>query len=115
MAGSVEREELYRRLAQCRRLSSAASDALTEQRLQALVLDIEEQIAAAEARNAGVPPTQETIMTREWKELKQRLEEATDRLERATDPEAKSMLGERVRELERLVELAAEADPTAQG
>jgi hypothetical protein len=56
MTSSVEREELYRRLAQCRRLSSAASDALTEQRLRALVLDIEKEIAAAEARDTGVPP-----------------------------------------------------------
>lgn len=44
MTGSVEREELYRRLAQCRRVSSAASDALTEQRLRALVLDIEKRL-----------------------------------------------------------------------
>jgi hypothetical protein len=52
-------------------------------------------------------------MSGEWEDLKQRLDEATDRLKRATDPEAKSMLGERVRERERLLELAAEADPTA--
>jgi hypothetical protein len=54
-------------------------------------------------------------MSGEWKDPKQRLDEATDRLERATDPEAKSMLGERVRELERLAKLAAEADPIAPG
>ena len=45
--------------------------------------------------------------------MERRLDEATDRLEWAPDPEAKELLRRNVRELERPVELAAKADPTA--
>jgi hypothetical protein len=55
MAG--EREELYRRLEQSRRLSSTANDIVTQERLRALVADIEGQLAAAEARDIEAPPT----------------------------------------------------------
>jgi hypothetical protein len=49
-----DREELYRRLTQTRRLAGDVSDALTTERLKALALDIEQQLAKAEARNADV-------------------------------------------------------------
>lgn len=49
------REELYRRLEQSRRLSSTASDALTRDRIQTLISELERQIAAAEARGADAP------------------------------------------------------------
>lgn len=56
MAGS-EREELYRRLEQSRRLAGAAGDSLTKERLTKLVSDIEHELAAAEARDSDAPPT----------------------------------------------------------
>lgn len=52
-------------------------------------------------------------MTGDWKALRQRLDEATDRWKRSDDPEAKVMHGADVRELERLVEIAADQDPDA--
>ena len=39
-----DREELKRRLEQCRRLAADALDPLTKERLQKLILDLEEQI-----------------------------------------------------------------------
>jgi hypothetical protein len=108
------KKELYRRLGQTRRLAAGVNDPLTEERMRTLVLDLEGQIAAVEARDADAPPTSRSnSMTSDWQALKQRLDEATDRLKRAADPETKAIMGERVRELERLVELAAEADPAA--
>lgn len=50
-----DKEELYRRLEQVRRLTSAANDDLTRQRLSALVADIEQQLADAEANDADAP------------------------------------------------------------
>ena len=52
-----EREELYRRLEQSRRLSSVANDALTQQRLRALIVDIEGQLAAADSKDSDALPT----------------------------------------------------------
>jgi hypothetical protein len=49
------KEELYRRLAQSRRLASEPNDALTKSRIAALSRELEEQLAAAEARDADVP------------------------------------------------------------
>lgn len=40
----IEKSELERRLAQCRRLASESFDALTKQRLQKLAFDLEEQL-----------------------------------------------------------------------
>jgi hypothetical protein len=80
------KEELYRRLEQTRRLASAAHDPLTTERLKALFDELEEQIAASEARDTDSPPTSEIAMPGEWNELKQRLDDATRRLERPTDP-----------------------------
>lgn len=50
-------------------------------------------------------------MTEDWHTLKQRLDEKTERWKRTDDPEAKELLGADVRELERLVEIAAAQDP----
>ena len=44
-------------------------------------------------------------------ELKRKLDEATARHKRTTDPEEKHLLGADVRELERLVEIASEEPP----
>jgi hypothetical protein len=46
-----------------------------------------------------------------WRELKRKLEEATERRRLATNPEERDLLGRDVRELERLVEIAATQDP----
>lgn len=48
---SKNREDLYRRLAQSRRLAAQPHDVLTRERLDALVGDLEKQIAAAEAND----------------------------------------------------------------
>jgi hypothetical protein len=50
------KEELYRRLAQSRRLTNEAYDTLTQERLRALTTDLERQLAKAEARDADTPP-----------------------------------------------------------
>jgi hypothetical protein len=50
-------------------------------------------------------------MTEDWYTLKERLDDTTERWKRADDPEAKDLLGADVRELEWLVEIAAERDP----
>lgn len=44
-------------------------------------------------------------------ELKRKLDEATARHKRTTDPEERHLLGADVRELERLVEIASEEAP----
>ncbi|MDB5688080.1 MAG: hypothetical protein JWR77_2669 [Rhizorhabdus sp.] len=55
MAGENQKEELYRRLAQTRRILAEALDPLTKERLKTLALDIEGQLAAAEARDTDAP------------------------------------------------------------
>jgi hypothetical protein len=47
-------------------------------------------------------------------ELKQKLDQATRLLSAATDPITQERLGEMVRELERLVEIAADREDNAQ-
>lgn len=54
---NANREELYRRLDQSRRLRNAAPDAVTADRLEELSIEIERQIAVVEARDADAPPT----------------------------------------------------------
>lgn len=44
MAETSDRAELERRLEQCRRLAADALDRLTQERLQKLILDLEEQL-----------------------------------------------------------------------
>ena len=51
-----DREELYRRLAQTRRLASTLTDPLATERLAALAVDLEGQLATAEARDSDAPP-----------------------------------------------------------
>ncbi|MDB5505302.1 MAG: hypothetical protein JWR89_5204, partial [Tardiphaga sp.] len=110
--GESRKEELYRRLGQTRRLAGGVNDPLTEERLRALVTDLEGQIAAVEARDADAPPTSRSnSMTGDRTELKKRLVEATRLFESAGDVEEKALLGSDVRELERLVEIAADQDP----
>ena len=58
MIGSDNKEELYRRLAQARRMIAQPIDLLTKERLGALVTDIETHIAAIEARDSDAPPEQ---------------------------------------------------------
>jgi hypothetical protein len=50
-----DKEELYRRLAQTRRILTEAFDPLTKERLSGLVSDLERQLAKAEARDADAP------------------------------------------------------------
>lgn len=50
-------EDLYRRLAQSRRLASGASDSVTIERIKELVADLERELAVVEARDADAPPT----------------------------------------------------------
>lgn len=57
MTPETNKDELYRRLSQTRRLATALHDALTTERLQALIRDLEQQLAAVEARDADAPPT----------------------------------------------------------
>lgn len=52
----ADKEDLYRRLAQSRRLAADAPDPTTKQRLQQLISDIEDEIALAEAKDADAPP-----------------------------------------------------------
>jgi hypothetical protein len=49
------KEELYRRLSQSRRLARGANDHLTQSRLLALTLELESQLAAVERRDADAP------------------------------------------------------------
>jgi hypothetical protein len=51
-----EREELYRRLNQVRRLASSAGDALTQERMAVLIADIEQDLAASEVKRTGAAP-----------------------------------------------------------
>jgi hypothetical protein len=56
LSETQSKEELYRRLAQARRLFSTAYDPLTKDRLKVLACELERQIAVAEARDADAPP-----------------------------------------------------------
>jgi hypothetical protein len=47
-----DKEELYRRLAQARRIRAEPLDPLTLERLEALALELEEQLALAELNDA---------------------------------------------------------------
>jgi hypothetical protein len=49
-------EELYRRLAQARRMHAQPVDDLTKNRLKDLITEIEQQLAVAEAGDADAPP-----------------------------------------------------------
>jgi hypothetical protein len=110
--GESRKEELYRRFAQTRRLAAGVNDPLTAERMQELLRDLEGQLAAVEARDADAPPTRRSdSMGGDRTELKKRLVEATRLFESAGDIEEKALLGADVRELERLVEIAADQDP----
>lgn len=50
------KEDLYRRLAQLRRVLSEPLDPLTQERLRAHALDLERQLAALEVRDTDAPP-----------------------------------------------------------
>ena len=52
MVDGRQKEELYRRLAQSRRLASGANDPTTTECLTALISDLQKELAAAEARDA---------------------------------------------------------------
>lgn len=56
MTRKDDRELLYAKLSQAKRLASGAVDPLTRERLQALADGIAEQLAAAEARDTDAPP-----------------------------------------------------------
>jgi hypothetical protein len=49
-------EELYRRLAQARRMHAQVPDQLTKSRLRELFRELEQQLAAAESRSTDAPP-----------------------------------------------------------
>jgi hypothetical protein len=51
------KEELYRRLAQARRLIVEPLDPLTVERLEALVLELEKQLDLAELNDTDAPGT----------------------------------------------------------
>lgn len=51
-----EREELYRRLDQVRRHVGSVLDAVTKERLSALAVDLEAQIAMVEFKDSDAPP-----------------------------------------------------------
>ena len=50
-----DKDELYRRLAQVHRMIAEPVDPLTKDRLRALALDIESQLATVEARDTDTP------------------------------------------------------------
>ena len=50
-----DREELYRRLAQARRMHAQPLDELTKNRLKELVTELEKQLAVAESGSADAP------------------------------------------------------------
>lgn len=52
----IDKEELYRRLAQARRMSNGAIDSITAERLRSLVAELESQLAAAETDDTDAPP-----------------------------------------------------------
>ena len=54
--GDADKEELYRRLAQARRMIAHPLDLVTRERLRQLALDLEAHIAEIEARDADAPP-----------------------------------------------------------
>lgn len=55
MPAKAEKEELYRRLAQARRMITQPLDPVTKERLQSLVTDLENHIATVEAGDADAP------------------------------------------------------------
>ena len=57
MLDDRNKEELYRRLAQARRLIILPLDPLTMQRLEAVALELEKQIAIVELNDADAPET----------------------------------------------------------
>jgi hypothetical protein len=54
--GETDKEELYRRLAQARRMFTPTLDPTTRERIQKLVSDLEQHIAKVEARDTDAPP-----------------------------------------------------------
>ena len=48
MEDKTDREELERRLAQAKRMAAVSTDAVTQERLQKLVKDLEEQLREPE-------------------------------------------------------------------
>lgn len=56
MAEKADREFLYRKLAQTRRLVSGALDPVTIERLKVHSAALENELAAIEAREADAPP-----------------------------------------------------------
>jgi len=54
--GEADKEELYRRLAQARRMLTPTLDPVTRQRIQGLVNDLETHIAGVEKRDTDAPP-----------------------------------------------------------
>jgi hypothetical protein len=112
MAETVNKEFLYRKLEQTRRLVKSTKDAVAIEGLKTHIGYIERQLAGIEAREADAPPDDKGApMADARDELKQQLSETTERWKIAQDPEAKDLLGADVRELERLIEIAAEQDP----
>ena len=57
MPDDRDKEELYRRLAQARRLIAEPLDPLTVERLQALALEFETQLAVVELNDTDAPGT----------------------------------------------------------
>lgn len=57
MPDDRNKEELYRRLAQARRLIILPLDPLTMQRLEAVASELEKQIAIVELNDADAPET----------------------------------------------------------
>lgn len=57
MPDARDKEELYRRLAQARRLIAEPLDPLTVERLKALALELEKQLAFVERNDTDAPGT----------------------------------------------------------
>ncbi|MGM4929684.1 hypothetical protein [Tardiphaga sp. 619_E2_N8_5] len=57
MPDDRDKEELYRRLAQARRLIAEPLDPLTVERLEALALELEKQLAVVELNDTDAPGT----------------------------------------------------------
>lgn len=56
MFGEANKEELYRRLAQARRMSTPGLDPTTKERVEKLISDLEAHLAAIEAKVTDAPP-----------------------------------------------------------
>ena len=61
MLDDRNKEELYRRLAQARRLITLPLDPLTMQRLEAVALELEKQIAIVELNDTDAPETEAAV------------------------------------------------------